>query len=198
MGPPIGVLPRNATVNSAATRPRISGAVSVWRTPLAMAVNAIPAAPTGDEDEQLEPEGGRQRRRDQRGAEGEGGAEHEPLSGSSLVRADERADDGADAHGRVQDTERVGAAAEGLLGEQRQDDLEVERQCADHRREHEDQSQGRRRPCVPQALAELPLALRDRLDGEELVLPHGQERDDGGRVPTRHWRRSTTTRRSRR
>src|SRR5207244_10155093 len=52
-----------------------------------------------DEDEQLEPEGGRQRRRDQRGAEGEGSAEDEPWSRSSLVRADERAEDRADSHG---------------------------------------------------------------------------------------------------
>lgn len=48
IGPPIGVLPRNATPHRAITRPRISGAAPSCRAALAVAMNRMLAAPTAN------------------------------------------------------------------------------------------------------------------------------------------------------
>jgi len=45
-GPPIGVEPRNATLHSAITRPRIDGSAASWSVLLPLARKPMDSAPT--------------------------------------------------------------------------------------------------------------------------------------------------------
>ena len=160
MGPPIGVLPRKATVHSAMTRPRICGSALSCSVVLARARNVMLAAPTNTRDTTATGRVGDD------GEQGDHDAEHDRDAGQGVdavvapARHEQAADDGTHAHGRRHHAVGAGVAVEGVLGHHRQDDLELVGQRADHEHHQQRRAQRRRTPHVAQPLAYLALGPR--------------------------------------
>ena len=155
MGAPMGVLPRNAIVQSAITRPRKGGSLVSWSVVLPVARKVMLAAPTSAMATSATGEGRRGRGAQDGDAEGRGGHGQGAEPGAPVAGHHEPAHDRAGAHGGGEQAVGLRPAPERAAGQQRQHDAELVGEGADEREHHQRHQEVRRAAHVAQALAHL-------------------------------------------
>ena len=143
-GAPIGVEPRKTIEYSDITRPRMVGSTAICSALFTPAANVTLAAPSGTSASDLQLQRRRRRGQQHRDTERERRAHQQPRRDAPARARGQRARHGADPHRRGQRRVGRGRAVPREVREQRQQDLEVERDRPDQRHHHQrDQQLGR-------------------------------------------------------
>src|SRR5262249_57370494 len=130
----------------------------------------------------------RQREREQARAEPDQAGQRPPPARARRGRGDERAGERAEPEAREEDPERVRPGVEGLAGEHRDQDTDVEADEPDHGRRADDQAEGPAPPYVAEALADRSQAARRltaAVDRVQLPWPHERQPHEHGEEPSR-------------